>query len=184
MLATYFACMQNLAPIAASHGLSQRIAGGLLSAFSLAHLAASLLAGILSDRLGNRLPLSGLALLTAMGALLIAFGNSLSLLGLGFVLVGASGGIWPLLGAAIAVEFGADGFGRPFGLFSACLPFAMLMAFIVAKLQESTGSYAPGFSALAALALLGGAAGLLMRERREGSAARHAARASPLPAQQ
>jgi MFS family permease len=183
MLAAYFACMQNLAPIVASHGLSQRIAGGLLSAYSLSHLAASLLAGILSDRLGNRLPLSGLALLTAMGALLIAFGNSLPFLGLGFLLVGFSGGIWPLLGAAIAVEFGPDGFGRAFGLFSTCLPVAMLMAFIVAKLQESTGSYAPGFSALAALAVLGGAAGLLMRERREGSAARHAARASPLPAQ-
>jgi len=174
MLATYFACMQNLAPIVASHGLSQRTAGGLLSAFSLSHLAANLLAGLLSDRLGNRLPISGLALLTALGALLIAFGNSLPTLGLGFLLVGFSGGIWPLLGAAIAVEFGPDGFGRAFGLFSACLPVAMLMAFIVAKLQESTGSYAPGFSALAIAALLGGAAGLMMRERREGSAARHA----------
>jgi MFS family permease len=146
----------------------------LLSAFSVSHLAASLLAGILSDRLGNRLPLSGLALLTALGALFISFGNSLPFLGLGFLLVGFSGGIWPLLGAAIAVEFGPDGFGRAFGLFSACLPVAMLMAFIVAKLQESTGSYAPGFSALAIAALLGGAAGLMMRERREGSAARHA----------
>jgi MFS family permease len=138
----------------------------------------------LSDRLGNRLPISGLALLTAIGALLIAFGNSLPFLGLGFLLVGFSGGIWPLLGAAIAVEFGSAGFGRAFGLFSACLPVAMLMAFIVAKLQESTGSYAPGFSALAIVAVIGGAAGLLMRERREGSAARHAAGASPLPAQQ
>lgn len=182
MLATYFACMQNLAPIVASHGLSQRTAGGLLSAFSVSHLAASLLAGILSDRLGNRLPLSGLALLTALGALFISFGNSLPFLGLGFLLVGFSGGIWPLLGAAIAVEFGPDGFGRAFGLFSACLPVAMLMAFIVAKLQESTESYAPGFSGLAIAALLGGAAGLLMRERREGSAPRHAA-ASPLPAE-
>lgn len=183
MLAAYFACMQNLAPIAASHGLSQQVAGGLLSAFSLAHLAASLLAGILSDRFGNRLPISGLAAFTAIGAVLIAFGNGLPFLGLGFMLVGLSGGIWPLLGAAIAVEFGADGFGRAFGLFSACLPFGMLMAFAVAKQQESTGSYAPGFIALAIVALLGGAAGLLMRERREGSAARHTASASPLPAQ-
>jgi MFS family permease len=184
MLAAYFACMQNLAPIVASHGLSQRVAGGLLSAFSLSHLAANLLAGILSDRIGNRLPIAGLAFLTVIGALLIAFGNSLTFLSLGFLLVGFSGGIWPLLGAAIAVEFGAEGFGRPFGLFSACLPVAMLMAFIVAKLQESTGSYAYGFAALAVAGVLGGTAALLMRERRAGSAIRQAAGASPLPAQQ
>jgi MFS family permease len=183
MMAAYFACLQNLAPIVASHGLSQHTAGGLLSAFSLTHLVASLLAGLLSDRLGNRLPLSGLALLTAIGGLFMAFGSGLPSLSLGVVLIGASGGVWPLLGAAIAVEFGSNGFGRAFGLFSAFLPAAGLMAFIVAKLQESTGSYALGFSALAAIALLGGAGGLLMRERREGSAgALNVTQASPLPA--
>ena len=170
MVGSYIACLQNLAPIAAARGFGQRTAGVLLSVFSVSHLIASLLAGLLSDRFGNRLPLSGLALLTTVGGVFIGFGESMLTLSIGVVLVGLSGGIWPLLGAATAVEFGSEGFGRAFGILSLFLPIASVTAFIVARVQESTGSYAPAFAAVAAVTLFGGGICLLMDERREPTA--------------
>ena len=80
MLALYGACMQNLAPVAASHGLSQQTAGTLLSAFSLTHVASTLVMGLLSDRFGNRLPLCGLALAVAVGGLIVSFGQGVAML--------------------------------------------------------------------------------------------------------
>jgi MFS family permease len=166
MIGAYIASLQNFAPIAAARGFGQQTAGILLSVFSVSHLIASLLAGLLSDRFGNRLPLSGLALLTAVGCVFIGFSASMLTLSLGVVLVGLSGGIWPLLGAATAVEFGSEGFGRAFGTLSLFLPVASVAAFIVARVQESTGSYAPAFSAVAAIILFGGGICLFMHERR------------------
>jgi sugar phosphate permease len=168
MLALYGACLQNLAPVAASHGLSQQTAGTLLSAFSLTHLASTLVMGLLSDRFGNRLPLCGLALTVAIGGLIVSFGQSVAMLGLGVMLVGLAGGFWPLLAAAAAVEYGASEVGRAFGLLMMFLPVIALVPFLVARIQEATGSYAPGLAGLAVLTFIGGAACLLMRERRRG----------------
>lgn len=168
MLALYGACLQNLAPVAASHGLSQQTAGALLSAFGLTHVASTLVMGLLSDRFGNRLPLCGLALAAAVGGFIVALGQGVTILGLGVMLVGLSGGLWPLLAAAAAVEFGASEVGRAFGLLMMFLPVIVLVPFLVARIQERTGSYAPGLVGLAVLTLIGGAACLLMRERRRG----------------
>ena len=172
MLALYGACMQNLAPVAASHGLSQQTAGTLLSAFSLTHVASTLLMGLLSDRFGNRLPLCGLALAVACGGLIVSFGHGVALLGMGVMLVGLAGGLWPLLAAAAAAEYGASEVGRAFGLLMMFIPVIALVPFLVARIQESTGSYAPGLAGLAVLTFIGGAACLLMRERRRGSPSR------------
>jgi sugar phosphate permease len=168
MLALYGACMQNLAPVAASHGLSQQTAGTLLSVFSLTHVASTLVMGLLSDRFGNRLPLCGLALTVAVGGLIVSFGQGVAMLGLGVMLVGLAGGFWPLLAAAAAVEYGASEVGRAFGLLMMFLPVIALVPFLVARIQEATGSYAPGLAGLAVLTFIGGAACLLMRERRRG----------------
>lgn len=170
ILALWGGCAQNLAPIAASQGLSQQTAGALLSAFSLSQVSATLIMGLLSDRFGNRLPLSGLAVADAVGGLIIAYGHGPGSLGVGVVLVGASGGLWPLLAAAIAVEFGASGFGRAFGLLTMFIPVVVLTPFLVAKVQESTGSYVVGLTGLAALTFAGGLACLFMRERHQGRA--------------
>jgi MFS family permease len=171
MLALYGACLQNLAPIAASRGLSQQTAAALLSAFSLTQVASTLGMGLLSDRFGNRLPLCGLALATAVGGVIVAFGHGVVSLGVGVMFVGLSGGLWPLLAAAAAAEFGASGVGRAFGLLMMFLPVIVLVPFIVAKVQESAGSYAPSLIGLAVLTLIGGGACLLMRERRRGHTA-------------
>jgi MFS-type transporter involved in bile tolerance (Atg22 family) len=84
------------------------------------------------------------------------------------MLVGLAGGFWPLLAAAAAVEYGASEVGRAFGLLMMFLPVIALVPFLVARIQEATGSYAPGLAGLAVLTFIGGAACLLMRERRRG----------------
>jgi MFS family permease len=167
MLALYGGAGQNIAPIATSRGLSPQTAGVLLSLLSLAQLVATLMAGLLSDRFGNRLPLAGLAFATALGGTLVAFGSSAGVLGLGIILDGCGGSFWPLLAAAIAAEFGASAVGRVFGLVIFFLPLTVVSPFAVAKSQEVSGSYVTPLLMMAALTVAGGVACMLwMRERR------------------
>lgn len=165
ILGLYGGCSQNLAPIAASRGLSAQAAGALLSTFSLSYVASTLCMGMLADRFGSKLPLFGLAVATGLGGLTFAFGQGFAILWMGIALVGLGGGLWPLLAAAAAVEFGADAVGRAFGLLTMFVPLVVLVPFTVARLHELTGSYLSGIAALAALTLLGGCACLFMRER-------------------
>jgi MFS family permease len=166
MMALYGACGQNIAPYALHHGLSQESAGVLLSVLSLAHVVATLVLGLLSDRFGNRLPLVGLAALMVAGAGTLAFGTGQPVITLGCALIGLGGGVFTLLAAAIAVEFGAEGFGRAFGLSMLFLPVASLSAFVMARTQESTGSYTPALMGFAVLVAMAGLLSLLLRERR------------------
>jgi MFS family permease len=165
MLALYGGCGNNLTPIATSRGLTPTEAGMLLSAFSFCQLAATLGGGILSDRVGVRLPLAGLAFLTATGGAILAFGHGFAAILSGAMLAGVGGGFWPLLAAAIATEFTGKGFGRAFGMLTFFLPFAVMSPFAVAKSEEASGSYAPALMVMAVLAVLGGIACLFLRER-------------------
>jgi MFS family permease len=156
---------QNLGPYAAHHGLSQQTAGVLLSVLSFSHLVATLGFGVLSDRFGNRLPFVGLAVIMVLGATTLAFGSGFPMLALGCCLIGLGGGLFTLLAAAIAVEFGAAGVGRAFGFCMLFVPLTALSPFLIAKTQESTGSYAPAFMGMAVLVAISGALSLLLRER-------------------
>jgi MFS family permease len=158
----------NLAPYALSHGLSRPTAGILISLLSFSHIVATLGLGFLSDRFGNRLPFAGLAVVVALGGVVLAFGAGLPLIALGCVLVGLGGGLYTLLSAAIAVEYGAAGFGRAYGLAMLFLPAGSLSGFVIAKSQETVGSYAPALVGFAVIAFIGGAISLLLRERRGG----------------
>lgn len=166
MLALHGGCSQNLGPFAAAHGLSAQSAGVLLSVISFSHVIAQLGLGMLSDRFGNRLLFTGLAMVTALGAIVLALGSGLPMLVAGCALVGLGGGVFTLLAAAIAVEFGAAGVGRAFGLAMLFVPFTALAPFVVAKTQENTGSYAPALIGLAILVFMTGSLGLLLREKR------------------
>jgi len=55
----------------------------------------------------------------------------------GCALVGFGGGLFTLLAAAIATEFGAEAVGRAFGLCMFFIPLTALAPFAVAKTQES-----------------------------------------------
>ena len=163
LVASISGCMTNFAPIAGSRGFNLQISGALLSVMSLSWIIATPVAGLVSDYFGNRLPLASLAFASAIGSMFLAFGQGVPTIGFGVVLIGLSGGFWPILAAAIAAEFGPNNFGRAFGLLTVFLPVAILAPFLVAKVQETTGSYVPALFALAALTALGGGACLLMR---------------------
>lgn len=175
LLITYLALMafyggtgQNLAPIAASKGLTTQTASILLSLFNLAYLAGTLGCGVLSDQLGNRRPLLALGALAAFSGLLLAFGHGVAVLGAGFTLAGLSGAFWPSLAGMVAQEFGQQGFGRAFGMLVFFLPFAAPASFAVAKAQEHTGSYFLPLLILSALASLATIAAFFLREPRHG----------------
>jgi MFS family permease len=168
MLGLYGGCAQNLAPYAQSHGWSQSSAGLLLSVLSFSHLVGTLALGLISDRFGNRLPFAGLALVMATGAAVLALGGSLPLAMVGCALIGFGGGLYTLLAAALAAEFGADGFGRAYGLAMLFLPVMSLAPFAVAKIQETSGSYTPAILALGGLVVVSGGLSLLLRERHGG----------------
>jgi MFS family permease len=163
---------QNLAPFTVNHGLSQQTAGVLISILSFAHVVATLGFGLLSDRFGNRIPFAGLAIVMVGGAVILAFGSGFPLLAAGCILIGLGGGLFTLLAAAIATEFGADGMGRAFGLCMLFVPVTAFAPFGIAKSQELTGSYATALLTLGALVLVSAILSLLLRERgRDGSPA-------------
>ena len=166
MMALYGGVGQNLAPFAVSHGLSQQAGGALISVLSFSHVIATLVLGLLSDRFGNRLPFAGLAVVMVCGAALLAFGSGAPILTTGCALVGLGGGLFTLLAAAIAVEFGAEGVGRAFGMCMLFIPIMSLAPFATAKTQEITGSYVPALVGMAVLVMISGALSLLLRERR------------------
>jgi MFS family permease len=166
MLALYGGAGQNIAPIATSRGLSPQTAGVLLSLFSVSQLAATLLAGVLSDRVGNRLPLAGFAFATAIGGVFVALGGGAVSLGVGIILAGIGGSFWPLIAASAATEFGVGAVGRVFGLVMFFLPLVISAPFAVAKAKESTGTYTAALLVMAAVAVAGGLVCLLlMREQ-------------------
>ena len=173
MLAVYGGVGQNLGPIATSHGISEKTAGTLVSIFGLSQVVTTLLAGILSDRFGNRVPLALFAFATAAGGAIVAFADGIVPLGLGAILAAIGNSFWPLIAAAVAVEFGAGGVGRAFGMVTFFLPFMVLAPFATARTQEVTGSYTPALLVMAALALLAAIlTGLFMREKRGGATAK------------
>jgi hypothetical protein len=98
----------------------------------------------------------------------------LPVLAVGCSLVGLGGGLFTLLAAAIAVEFGAEGVGRAFGLAMLFVPFTALAPFAIARIQENTGSYAPALVGLGILVIVSGALSLLLRERRDAPTAQAA----------
>lgn len=168
IVALYGAVQQNMAPIAASHGFDGKVAGMLLLAFSVSHMAATLLLGLASDRFGNRLPLASLGVIIMLGAALFAYGEGLPALVAGAVLIGFTGGLWTLLPAAVAVEFGASGVGRAFGTLMLFIPINAVAPSVMAKVREATGAYAPALIGLGVICLVGSVAILFMREKRGG----------------
>jgi len=152
----------------ASHGLKPTTAGLLLSVLSFSHIIATLALGLVSDRFGNRLPFFGLAVVMIAGAVLLAFGPGLPAIALACALIGFGGGLYPLLASAMAAEFGAENFGRAYGLSMLFLPVMALAPFMVAKVRESTGSYTNAFLIIAGVVAISGVLSLMLRERRGG----------------
>jgi MFS family permease len=160
------AAVQNIVPYATSHGLTRQTGAVLLSLLSAMHVIATLVLGLLADRFGNRLPFIGLAVLMVAGSLLLALGSNLPIIVAGCVLIGLGSGVFTLLAAAIAVEFGAAGMGRAFGLCMMFVPVITLTPFLIARSQEATGSYTHAFIGGAIFLAISAFLAALYRERR------------------
>ena len=177
MIGSGTAFIQNMAVYAASRHIDTHDTATMMSAVGIAHVFAALIMGALADRFGNRLPLAGMALAVAAGIGFLAVGQSLPLLVIGAALIGLNAAVFTPLSSAIAEEYGAEGFGRAFGLVMLFLPFSQLFPFLVARQQEATGSYLVGMVTCAAMLLLAAGLALMLREKRGA-----AAQAGPTPA--
>jgi MFS family permease len=160
--------MQNIVPIAQSRGFTPMTAGLLISVLSGAYVVATVLMGMMSDRYGARPPLVLLSLFGIGSALLIGFGASLPTLVAGAVLGGFCGGMYPVMAAALSVEFGASGMGRAYGILTMLTIGPAMAPALIARVEEVTGSYQPPMVGLAVFALIGGVLVLQLRERRGG----------------
>lgn len=165
------AAVQNIVPYAASHGLSRGTGAGLLSLLSFMHVVATVVLGLLADRFGNRLPFIGLGVLMVLGSLLLALGSNLPIIVVGCFLIGLGSGVFTLLAAAIAAEFGAEGMGRAFGMCMMFVPVITLSPFLIARSQERTGSYTHAFIGGAIFLAISAFLATLYRERRSAPAA-------------
>ena len=158
------ACVQNIAPIAASKGLDIQTAGLLLSMASAAHVLATLVTGLLCDRYGTRPPLVGLALTCALGVALIAIAPAGWTLAIAIFLAGVGTGVFTPLATGVAEEFGAQNFGRAFGLMMLFLPLSSPFAYALARTEELIGSYTPALVTYAAILTVTAGLALMLRK--------------------
>lgn len=145
----------NLAPFLASRGVTGQSAAIIATLASATAIGAKLLAGLASDRFGNRIPLIVTAAVAASGVLVLAFADHFATLALGYGLLGVCGAQWTLLSTTTAAEFPPSAFGRAYGLISMFTPLCALGPIALASAQEHTGSYGPATVALAVLAAAG-----------------------------
>lgn len=155
----------NLAGLASERGLTMKEAGALLSILSSMLLAAKFLWGYLADRVEPRLLFAAAALANALGCFGLSLAAGFFAMAAALVVVGlATGGMLPLVGAALSREFG-PAFGRAFGLVTMSLPLTLVGPPIAARLQESWGSYAPVLAVTAAFVATAILAALFLRPK-------------------
>jgi MFS family permease len=80
-------------------------------------------------------------------------------------LIGLGQGVWTIIAASTAAEFGPAGFGRAFGLMSMLTPVATIAAPLVAWLSEQGVAYSESLVGLGAFGLVGFAAAFFIAEQ-------------------
>lgn len=158
------AVVQNIAPIAAAQGYDESTAGLLLQVVGGAHVCATLLLGLFADRFGPALSFIGLAALEALGVAALGFGHGLPVLIAGTAMIGLNSGVFTPVAAAIAREYGTEGFGKGFGAALFFLPLSTPMTVLLARTRENTGSYTPAMASF--IVLLGAVVVLTLAMKR------------------
>jgi MFS family permease len=169
MIGTGTAFIQNMGILAKSRGLGVQDTGTLIAMVGIAHVFAALAMGALADRFGIRVPLAGMALAVACGIGFLAVGHSLPVMALGAGLIGLNAAVFTPLSSGIATEFGAQDFGKAFGLAMLFLPLSQIFPYVVARQQEATGSYLMGMAGCAAMLVLIAGLSLMLKEKGRGS---------------
>jgi MFS family permease len=164
----------NLAGFTAERGLSMAQAGLLISIMSMMLLLAKFFWGYLADRVAHRTLFCALALMDLAGCFALSAADGFLAVCASLMVVGlATGGMLPLVGAALSHQFG-PAFGRAFGLVTMSLPLTLVGPPIAARLQEQWGSYQPVLMVVAAFVACSVVAALFLRKAPqplEGSAA-------------
>lgn len=141
----------------ASLGMSIAAGASLLALMTGVSIGGQLLGGLLGDRVDKRFLATAGMLGHAVAMVLLARADAPSAVAVAAVVHGLAWGLrGPLMGALRADYFGRESFAAVMGVSSLIVMFGTvggpLLLGIVADL---TGSYAPGFLALAALAAIG-----------------------------
>lgn len=145
----------DISPILGSYGVSAALVGMFLSVSGAAQLAAKLGGGWLADRAGSGLPMILATAMTGVGVLLLTVPQAHPgyLAGVALVM-GAAGACWPLAAHAQLSEFGAGNFPRAFALVCMLSPIGTFAPPIVARIYETSGTFAPGLIVLGINALV------------------------------
>ena len=138
-------------------GLSVAVGASLLALMTGVSIGGQLLGGVLGDRVDKRVLATAGMLGHALAMLLLAHAATPAAVTVAAVVHGLAWGLrGPLMGALRADYFGRESFAAVMGVSSLIVMFGTvggpLLLGIVADL---TGTYAPGFLALALLALVG-----------------------------
>jgi sugar phosphate permease len=138
-------------------GYSLTQAGAVVSLLTVAQIVGQLGAGWAGDRFSKHLIVVGCMVAHGSGLLLLATASAYWMV-VGFaILHGLAWGVrGPLMAAIRADYFGSFAFGTISGVSSMIVMLGMMAGPLVAGIvADRTGSYRPGFTVLAALALLG-----------------------------
>jgi len=154
----------NFAPFGQQRGVTLAEVATLVAALNVAATCGKLGVGWLADRYGTRLPLMLLTLSALAGMLALTFAHGLLAIGIGAVLLGIGQGMWVMMAACIASDFGSRDFSRAYGMASAATLFITLPAPAVAYSAELTGSYTGGFLVLALACAAGVVGAMLYRD--------------------
>jgi sugar phosphate permease len=146
-------------------GYSLQQAGAVVALLTVMQLTGQLTGGWFGDRFSKRWICAGCMLGHATALMVLGLASAFWMVLLFAVLHGLSWGMrGPLMAAIRADYFGSGSFGMISGVSSMVIMFGMMLGPLVAGiLADRTGSYVPGFSALAACAALGSLAFVLAR---------------------
>ena len=125
LFCVYSAVLANLSPYAVGLGATESAAARLIMVLAVSGLIGKLVFGIAADKIDLRSALWIAQGLVVVGVMLFSSEPSYPLMMLASVLLGlATGGMLPVWGAMLAVQFGVASYGRAMGLMN---PLIVLM---------------------------------------------------------
>ena len=157
---SFFAIQSNVAPYLADLGAGSAGVATVLASMSLASVAGKLVAGVLADRLDNRLLFGAASGLSAIGAFLLmgtpAFEQALC----AFIALGFGFGAYLPLNSSLAIRiFGAQNVATILGALSLVVTLCAMFPALAGLIRDRVGSYdlalaVGGASALCSIALI------------------------------
>ena len=138
-------------------GSSVAVGASLLALMTGVSIGGQLLGGLLGDRLDKRVLATMGMLGHALAMLLLSQADSVAAVAVAAVVHGLAWGLrGPLMGALRADYFGRESFAAVMGVSSLIVMFGTVGGpLLLGIVADVAGSYAPGFMALAALAVVG-----------------------------